>query len=114
MEVSQSRSQSVRLLYSPAVRRPAQPLCGMARIRGLSLIGTSSPGYVGARAAGHSGCAYPGEPGRMGVNCNPNCNLVGHVIPAQRVAGPVMASTTTMAMGRRLGGECSLLLAETT
>jgi hypothetical protein len=72
-----------------------------SKLRIKSLIGTSSPGYVGARAAGHSGCAYPGEPGRMGVNCNPNCNPVGHVIPAGRVAGPVTASTTTMAMGRR-------------
>jgi hypothetical protein len=39
-----------------------------------SLSGTSSPGFMGACAAGQPARAYPGEPRRTAVNCNPNRN----------------------------------------
>jgi hypothetical protein len=31
-------------------------------------------GFMGVHAAGQTACAYSGEPGWTGVNCNPNCN----------------------------------------
>ena len=47
-------------------------------VRWKAAIGAAldDPGFDRVRTAGQAGCAYPREPGRTAVKCNPNCNPV--------------------------------------
>jgi hypothetical protein len=56
------------------VRTGALPGTRTSNPRIKSLSGAGSPGFMRVRAAAQAPRAYPGELGRIAVNCNPNCN----------------------------------------